>query len=81
MRALASEYKHLCVISATTYPKDGRVLVDLVVRDGNKVWYEKDVVKRTGTTLAIASRKQHVLPRSASKAPAPAEPDSFSGES
>jgi hypothetical protein len=80
MHALANKYKQLCVVSATTYSRNGRVLVDLVLRAGDQVWYENDVVKRTGMSLAIASRDQHVLPRIESKPSPVLEPESLSGE-
>ena len=80
MHALANKYKQLCVVSATTYSRNGRVLVDLVLRAGDQVWYENDVVKRTGMSLTIASRDQHVLPRIESKPSPVLEPESLSGE-
>jgi hypothetical protein len=63
MRTLQSKDKHVCVISAMTYPTDGRrVVVDLVFRDDRGRWSEKAVVRRGTAAMKLIGVKQRPLP-------------------
>jgi len=63
MRELKSKDKHACVISAMTYPTDGRrVVVDLVYRDARGRWAEKAVVRRGTSAMKLIGVKQRALP-------------------
>jgi hypothetical protein len=63
MRALNRSKRHVCIISAMTYPTDGRrVVVDLVFRDDTGRWSEKAVVRRGVAALKLIGVKQRALP-------------------
>ncbi|MBD5654978.1 MAG: hypothetical protein IAI50_07320 [Candidatus Eremiobacteraeota bacterium] len=61
MHVLASRYSGLSVISAATYRSDGGVVVNMVVHDRRREWFEKDIVHRAGTELSILSERQRTM--------------------
>jgi hypothetical protein len=61
MHVLASRYRGLSVMSAATYARDGGVVVNMVVHDRRREWFEKDVVHRAGTELSIQSERQRMM--------------------
>jgi len=79
MRRLTTSYPNVSVISADTYSLGGdTVRVSMVVQNGAQRWVEKDVVKRSGTSLALEKSARHGMPYASASTPEPltvAEPD------
>jgi hypothetical protein len=72
IRRLTKSYPNISVISADTYSiGGGYVRVSMVVRNASERWVEKDVVKRSGTSLALAKSVRRGMPYAVASASQP----------